>query len=293
MASSSVSSDDVNPFTAGSMAISAATAQLIHIKSHVPVILDLGDSTFGTWRTFFTIAFRKFGLLDHIDGTTDAHLKLDDAEWTQIDTCIVSWLYATLSPDLLSAVIQLDDDAYTAWNAISSQFLDNVVQRTVQARQAFHALHQADMTITEYCGKIKVLADTLRDVGSPLTNQDLVVNLLSGLNNKFAHCVSTISAAWPPMTFLQARSFLLQEEVWIANRAQKAATTALLAASRSAGASSNAPAVGSSMPASAPPATGATGSNGGTGGNGRPRKRKKQAGRADGTSGNSGAPMAS
>ncbi|KAF0933744.1 hypothetical protein E2562_019219 [Oryza meyeriana var. granulata] len=39
MAPSTVSSDDTNPFAVGSVAISAATAQLINIKSHVPVIL--------------------------------------------------------------------------------------------------------------------------------------------------------------------------------------------------------------------------------------------------------------
>jgi len=35
-----------------------------------------------------------------------------DTEWTQVDSCIVSWLY-------------------TAWTTIGSQFLDNIVQRTV------------------------------------------------------------------------------------------------------------------------------------------------------------------
>jgi hypothetical protein len=54
------------------------------------VTLDLGDSNFGTWRTFFNIAFRKFGLVDHVDGTVDARAMLANAEWTPIDTCIVS-----------------------------------------------------------------------------------------------------------------------------------------------------------------------------------------------------------
>ncbi|CAO1945216.1 unnamed protein product [Urochloa humidicola] len=102
MASSSTSSDYTNPFVVGSVAISAAMTQLINIKSRVPMTLNLGDSNFGTWRTFFNIAFRKFGLIDHIDGSTDARLMIHDAEWTQIDTCIVSWLYATLSTDLLT-----------------------------------------------------------------------------------------------------------------------------------------------------------------------------------------------
>ena len=102
--SSSLSSG-TNPFAVGPVAINASTAQLINIKSHVPVTLDVADTNFTAWRVFFTIALRKFGLMDHVDGTTDARFKLDDPEWLQIDTCIVSWLYSTLSYDLLSAVL--------------------------------------------------------------------------------------------------------------------------------------------------------------------------------------------
>ena len=120
-----------------------------------------------------------------------------DHEWMQIDTCIISWLYTTLSTDLLNVIIQPDHDALSAWTAICNQFLDNAVQRSVHLRQELHALHQADMSITAYCGRLKELADNLRELGSPLSNPDLVVILLSGLNDKFASCISTISASNP------------------------------------------------------------------------------------------------
>ena len=113
MASSVTFDDDsANPFAP--VAISAATAQLLNIQSHVPVTLGLGTSNFSTWRSFFNIAFRKFGLLDHVDGTTEARQMCHDHEWMQIDTCIISWLYTTLSTDLLNAVVQPDHDALSA-----------------------------------------------------------------------------------------------------------------------------------------------------------------------------------
>ena len=272
--SSSSSSSSTNPFAPQPVAISATTAQLINIKSHVYVILDLGGDNFGTWRTFFLIAFRKFGLMDHVDGTVDARLQFDDTEWIQIDICIVSWLYSTLSDELLSAVIQPNDDAYTVWSTIGSQFLDNVIQRTAQARQRLHALSQGDLSVTDYCANIKSVVNVLRDLGSPLTDQELVITLLSGLSDKLAHCAPTISASRMP--FLQARSFLHQEEAWIADRAQKTASTALLSTARSTtptGAPTNAPVgvTNNSTPYS-------------SGGSARPRKRKKQSGRTGGVS---------
>ncbi|CAN6209665.1 unnamed protein product [Urochloa humidicola] len=173
MSSGSSSSGSTNPFTVDSVAISASVAQLINIKSHVPVTLDQASLSFSTWRTFFHIALRKFGLMDHIDGTVDSRLKFDDPEWLQIDSCVVSWLYATLSSDLLNAVLQPNDDAYTAWNSITSLFLDNVVLRATQARQRLHALSQGDLSVGDYCGQIKHFADILRDVGASLTDQEI------------------------------------------------------------------------------------------------------------------------
>ena len=126
----------------------------------------------------------------------------------------------------------------------------------------------------EYCGQLKVLTDTLRDVGAPVSDPDLVVSLLSGLNDKFANCVTTISAARPRMTFRQARSFLLQEEIWMNTRAQKAAATALLSSSRSTGASPATPAAGSA-PHPHPPVSQASGQHSG-GNDNCAWKRKKQ-----------------
>ncbi|XP_039851787.1 uncharacterized protein LOC120710200 [Panicum virgatum] len=276
MASPSSSSGSSNPFAMGAVAINASTAQLISIKSHVPVVLDLVAANYGTWRTFFTNTLKKFGLLDHVDGSVDAQLQVFDPEWTQIDTCVVSWIYATLSDDLLSAVIQPDDTAHSVWSAIATQFLDNVVQRTSQARQQLHALSQGDMNVVDYCVQIKRQGDILRDLGSPLTDQELVITLLGGLSDKLAHCAPTISASG--MRFLQARSFLHQEEIWIADRARKVTSTALLAASRSSNASGNVPATGSAAP---PPVSNNTTVN--SGGE-RSRKRKKQSTRTGGVS---------
>jgi len=48
MASPSSSSGSSNPFAMGAVAVNASTAQLISIKSHVPVILDLFAANYGT-----------------------------------------------------------------------------------------------------------------------------------------------------------------------------------------------------------------------------------------------------
>ena len=52
---------------------------------------------------------------------------------------------------------------------------------------------QGDSTIAEYCGRMKTLADGLRDVGHPVQDSQLVLNLLCGLNPRFTTTADDIA----------------------------------------------------------------------------------------------------
>ncbi|CAN6347603.1 unnamed protein product [Urochloa humidicola] len=81
---SSISSDgssSTNPFfQAPPVPIATASVNLINIQSHVPVVLDFDEGNYAQWSTFLDNTLLKFGLIDHIDGTVDAHLRRHDAE---------------------------------------------------------------------------------------------------------------------------------------------------------------------------------------------------------------------
>ena len=154
----------------------------------------------------------------------------DDPEWLQIDACIVSWLYSTVSKDIWNDVYKPGNTAYAAWSAITGQFLDNSLQRAVYAQQEFHSLFQGDMSIGEYCGRLKRLTDTLYDCGAAVSDPALVINTLRGLNNKFSQAIAVLSTMTPPPTFLYTKSYLLQEENRIKHSLQMEAQMALLTA---------------------------------------------------------------
>jgi hypothetical protein len=131
--SGSVSS---NPFATPAEPVppAASTLVLLNIKSHVPVVLNMDEGNFRQWRSFFELTFKKFGIVNHIDGTVDTAAMIDDPEWLQVDSCIVSWLYSTVSKDIWSDVYKPRSSAYSAWSAITGQFLDNSLQRAVYAQ---------------------------------------------------------------------------------------------------------------------------------------------------------------
>ncbi|XP_062213823.1 uncharacterized protein LOC133914845 [Phragmites australis] len=228
----SISSGATNPFASAADPAPppASTIALFNIHSHVPVTLSADEGNFRQWRSFYELTFKKFGLVNHVDGTVDAAAMFEDPDWQQIDSCIVSWLYSTISKEIWNDVNKPRSSAYTAWTAITGQFLDNSLQRAVYAQQEFHSLFQGDMSVSEYCGRLKHLADTLYDCGAAVSDPALVINTLRGLNNKFSQAITVLSTMTPPPTFLYTRSYLVQEENRIRHSLQMEAQTALLAA---------------------------------------------------------------
>jgi hypothetical protein len=52
---------------------------------------------------------------------------------------------------------------------------------------------QGDLSISEYCQEMKKAADALQDVGQPLPEKTLDLNLLPGLNPHFVSSVDYIA----------------------------------------------------------------------------------------------------
>jgi hypothetical protein len=87
----------------------------VNIKNHIPVELDLTDSNYTEWRSFFNTVVGKFGLKSHLTSLpSSANRRVPD--WVMIDQCILSWMYNTISKDVLAIVqgLELDPVASSA-----------------------------------------------------------------------------------------------------------------------------------------------------------------------------------
>ncbi|KAM0851931.1 hypothetical protein ACQ4PT_052104 [Festuca glaucescens] len=180
------------------------------IKQQVQVTLDLQRPTFTMWRRMFSLTLGQFGVLDHIDGDTNPHH--DDLEWVQDDFTIVSWLYTTVSEEILLLILTPDDTAIAVWRRMENLFLDNAVTRAVYLDDEFHSQRQGNMTVSAYCSRLKSLVDRLRDFGRRVTDADLVHRVLTGLHSEFRHAVTTLSREVPLPSFQDVRSFLVLEQ---------------------------------------------------------------------------------
>jgi hypothetical protein len=89
---------------------------------------------------------------------------------------------------------------------------------------------QGDSSINDYAQRMKATADALRDVGRTITDSELVLNFLRGLNPRFASTADNIADSHPLPDFATTREKLVLKELCLSNEGTVAAQTAFHAA---------------------------------------------------------------
>ncbi|XP_042753290.1 uncharacterized protein LOC122195453 [Lactuca sativa] len=69
-----------------------------------------------------------------------------------------------------------------------------------------------DLTIHDYCEKIKKITDTLEGLGEKVKDRSVVLHALNGLPSKFESVASILRFSKPLPSFSEMRSILLVEE---------------------------------------------------------------------------------
>ena len=119
----------------------------------------------------------------------------------------------TIANDLVDVVFERRERGATAratWLAIESQFLGNQETRALYLDAQFCNFVQGDLSITDYCKRFKQMADTLGDLGEDVSDRTLILNVLRGLNEKYAALGRQLPRGRPFPTFLEVRDLLLE-----------------------------------------------------------------------------------
>jgi hypothetical protein len=219
------------------------------------------------------MVLERYALLDHVN--SDVALSTDPG-WRRMDSVVLNWISNSITPELHQVVRERGAIARHLWLAIENQFLRNCEQRTLQLDAAFRNFVQGDLTVSEYCGKFKNMADALADLGPPVDDQILVLNILCGLNPRFEHLSANIRRYTSFPSFLKVRDDLILEELHLNSSGPPADATTLYTCPAPAAVR---PSALMPAPPSRPPSNGGTGKKG---------KNKKNVGGGRGRGGNSG-----
>jgi hypothetical protein len=133
--------------------------------------------------------------------------------WLRLDNVAMSWIFGTISLDLQDLVRTHGGTARQTWVALEGQFLGNAEYRALQLDATFRTFIQGDLSVGEYCRRMKSMADALHNLGDPVSDRVLVLNVLRGLISTYDHLKCWIARQRPFPTFLQVRDDLALEEI--------------------------------------------------------------------------------
>ncbi|GAU12928.1 hypothetical protein TSUD_97390 [Trifolium subterraneum] len=208
-----------------------------NITNFIKITLSIEKSTYNTWSELFKIHARVFQVIDHIipsEPAANPSLKTTDPQlWLRLDSVVLQWIYGTISEDLLNTIIEYNSTAETAWNRLFDIFYDNKNSRALYLEQEFSRTHMEQFSdASSYCQHLKSLSDQLANVGASVSEDRLVLQLISGLTDAYAAVGSQIRHAPSLPKFYKARSMIILEETALQKKATSPAENSSFIASQ-------------------------------------------------------------
>ncbi|XP_050897354.1 uncharacterized protein LOC127104195 [Lathyrus oleraceus] len=195
---------------------------------------DLGQPKNTTFRGFrsefhpalalFRIHARSHRVLHHIVPSIGKEpptvTDTNHEHWSTLDATVLQWIYSTISTDLLTTILEPNSTAIEACNCLEDIFQDNQNARAVTLEQEFSNTRMENFpNVSTYWQRLKMLSDQLRNVGSPVNNHRLVLQLISSLPGAYRNVATLILQSNPLPAFYQAHSMLTLEEACMAKMA--------------------------------------------------------------------------
>jgi hypothetical protein len=122
----------------------------------VTIILEPSSTDYKRWRDLVLLTLHRNAL--------DYHVLSDVSEpsvyWARLDNIMVTWILGTLFPKLHEIVREPTETARQAWLMIEAQLLGNSEPHVLQLDARFRAFKQGDISVSDYCHRMKGMAMT-------------------------------------------------------------------------------------------------------------------------------------
>jgi hypothetical protein len=102
---------------------------------------------------------------------------------------------------------------HDAWLALENHFLGNREIRVLHIDATFWSFVQGDLSVNDYCQKMKGFTVSLSDLSINITDRFLILNVLRGRNKDFEHLHAIFTHATPFLSFQKVLDDLCLEEI--------------------------------------------------------------------------------
>ena len=193
----------------------------------VQITEKLNKANYALWQAQVLTTIRGSRLEGYITGKTGApEAEVDEKgpdgktvkvrnpayeEWFARDQQVLGFLFTSVTKDVLSQIAAAKTAAQ-AWSAVENMFTAQTRARSMNVRLALTTTKKGSMTIAEYFGKMKSLSDEMAAAGKPLDEEEIVANILNGLDSEYNPVVSALVTRLEPISVAEAYAQLLSFE---------------------------------------------------------------------------------
>ncbi|KAJ4766113.1 Copia protein [Rhynchospora pubera] len=183
----------------------------------------LNQDNFLLWRSQVLLVLRGHALIGYIDGSKkppDATNSTRDGNqisnpdfdaWQQQDQLILAWLFSSISPSMLSQVVNCQT-SYDLWQTVTHLHTSQSMARVLDLKLQLQTAKRGNSSCAQYIQQMQTLADRLRSIGETVTDTDLVIYTLQGLGTKFDTFVTTFSMRGSSPSMAEFSNLLLAHE---------------------------------------------------------------------------------
>ncbi|CAH9107989.1 unnamed protein product [Cuscuta epithymum] len=219
----------------------AAVAQSISPANNVAQIVTIKLKTvedYITWRTQFESFLVSQGVFSFLDDSTQVPpmytvdfnnrqiINTDYSHWLRVDQTIRSWIFATLTRDVLIDVHELKH-SFEIWERLQNRFRSASLARSMTLRRLLSNMKKKEnQSMENYLREIHLLVGELAAINSPVSHKEVLQTTFMGLGPEYESTMGTISLfpdQFPPDVL--HRSLLEAEQSVLYLRQQNASPT--------------------------------------------------------------------
>ncbi|XP_020687690.1 uncharacterized protein LOC110103360 [Dendrobium catenatum] len=194
-------------------------APLKFLISNIKTLLPhpLTPDNYAIWRIEILQQFMATGYVGHLNGTiqppqdptSPAH-----GTWMLIDSTLISALFSTISPTILSYVITAST-AKDVWTTLERSLQPASCSRVIQLKNELHHIQMKNLSMQQYLTQVKTIVDNIVASGSQIDPEDIILYILNGLPASYNSFKTSIRTS-PLLADLDSLySLLCSEEIHV------------------------------------------------------------------------------
>jgi gag-polypeptide of LTR copia-type len=154
------------------------------------------------------------------DGSTASNP--DFITWTRQYQLLLAWLLSTISEAVVPQVVHCST-ASELWQELHLRYSSQSLARVMDLKLQIQSLHKGHLTMQAYLDQKRSLADRLRLIGSPVSDEDLQLFILHGLGIDYDSLVVSLTSRPDVVPFNELAGLLLTHEQRLNKHALSAA----------------------------------------------------------------------